>query len=155
MLQIHYGIRENTVSLVDSYFKHNFDAEWLNDDLVKEMVLDVDKSKVIAPYCIDSPVLGQISPFMLSGGVKALILMLKTNYIVNASMCGDNCSKWIIKIAEEKDLEIDLEHVMYFDDTPADKFRAVLINKNVVLNSYLEYLVQMSICMEEEIANER
>lgn len=72
MLKIHYGIRENTVSLVDSYFKHNFDAEWLNDDLVKEMVLDVDKSRIVAPYCIDSPVFVQISPFMLSGGIKPL-----------------------------------------------------------------------------------
>ena len=155
MLKIHYGIRENTVSLVDSYFESNFEPEWPNDDLVKKMVLDVDKSEVLAPYCINSPVLGQISPFMLSDSVKALILMLKTGYVINASMCGDNCSKWIFKISENKDLEIDLEHIMYFNDIPVDKFRAFLINKNIMLNSYVDYLKNISACQREETKYER
>ena len=155
MLKIHCGIRGNTVSLVDSYFESNFEPEWLDDSLVKQMVLDVDKSVVLAPYCIDSPVLGQISPFMLSGGVKALILMFKTDYVINASMCGDNFSKWIFKISENKDLEIDLEHIMYFDDIPADKFRAFLINKNIMLNSYVDYLKNISACQREETKYER
>ena len=34
--------------------------------------------------------------------------------IFNASTCGDNCSKWIQKIAEEKDLTIRLGHIMGF-----------------------------------------
>ena len=40
------------------------------------MVLDVDKSRIVAPYYIDSPVFGQISPFMLSGGIKPLQISL-------------------------------------------------------------------------------
>ena len=41
------------------------------------MILDIDKSKVISANCIESPILGQITPRLLSGGVKALILMYK------------------------------------------------------------------------------
>ena len=39
------------------------------------MIKDVDKSNVIGPRVIDSPVLGGISPRELSGGVKTLLQM--------------------------------------------------------------------------------
>lgn len=52
----------------------------------------------------------------MPGGVKALILMLKTDEEIWATACGDNCAKWIIKIAEMKELTICLEHFMSFGD---------------------------------------
>ena len=97
----------------------------------------------IRPYCIESPVFGQISPFMLSGGVKALLLMQNTDRVINASKCGDNCAKWIKKIAEQKDLEIDLEHIMRFNQFPDNEFKAYLINTNTMLNSFTDYLSAM------------
>ena len=37
-----------------------------------------------------------------SGGVKTLILMSQdSDHVFNASAYGDNCAKWIFKIAEE------------------------------------------------------
>ena len=144
MLKIHYGIREDTIVLIDIDFDHSFEPEWFNDELVKDMVLDIDKSEVIGPYCINSPVFGQISPYMLSGGVKALIMMYKTDYVINASNCGDNCAKWIKQIAKSKDLEIDLEHIMYFNDDNDNNFHAYFINDNTLINSYAEYLIKMA-----------
>lgn len=40
------------------------------------MIKDVDKSEVVSDECIISPVLGQIPPERLSGGVKTLLLIL-------------------------------------------------------------------------------
>lgn len=58
------------------------------------MILDVDKSSVISAHVIESPVLGAITPKVLSGGVKVLILMLKDNsFVYNLSNCGDNYAK--------------------------------------------------------------
>ncbi len=34
--------------------------------------------------------------------------------IFNASACGDNCAKWILKIGGQKDLTINLRHIMDF-----------------------------------------
>lgn len=116
MLRITFNENKNTQYRVDDVFKSLFIPDWLEDSLVKEMVEDVDKSKVLSPYCIQSPVLGQISPYMLSGGVKALILMLKTDYEIWASACGDNCAKWILEIANKKDLTICLENYMDFGE---------------------------------------
>lgn len=67
----------NYVFSPDTYFKYNFEEEWFEDELVKEMVQDVDGSVVISAHAIDSPVLGLIAPERLSGGVKALIIMYK------------------------------------------------------------------------------
>ena len=38
--------------------------------------------------------------------------------IFNASVCGDNCAKWILKLGEQKDLTINLRHVMRFGKDP-------------------------------------
>lgn len=59
------------------------------------MIKDVDDSDVLSGECIKSPVLGQIPPECLSGGVKTLLLMLnEPDKIFNAFVCGDNCEKW-------------------------------------------------------------
>ena len=36
--------------------------------------------------------------------------------VCNASACGDNCAKWILKIGKEKDLTINLRHIMDFGE---------------------------------------
>ena len=79
------------------------------------MIKDVDNSDVLSGECINSPVLGQILPERLSGGVKTLLLMLnEPDKIFNASTCGDNCAKWILEIGKLKDLTINLRHMMSF-----------------------------------------
>lgn len=119
MLRIYFQENENTVHLVDELFKELFRPEWLEDPLVVEMIEQIGKDKVLGPYCIQSPVFGQIAPTMISGSVKALILMLKTDYEIWATACGDDCAPYIWRIAEErekmgKDLTICLEHYMDF-----------------------------------------
>lgn len=116
MLKLYLGpAREGTESRTKATFHALFQPEWMEDELVKKMVLDIDKSKVQAPYCIMSPVFGQIPPDMLSGGVKFLILMLKTDIRLNLTKCGENCAKWVIEISRLKDVEADLNYFMPLD----------------------------------------
>lgn len=116
MLSIRFGATDSTITYVDGFFNSDYEDEWLLDDFVQEMIFDIDKSKIISSSCIESPIFGQIPPTKLSGGVKALILMLKTDEEIYATACGDNCAKWITKIAEIKDLTICLEHFMSFEN---------------------------------------
>ena len=117
MLTVHAGISDDTIDYIDSYFKNNYEDEWLDDELVKEMVLDIDNSVIESPYKISSPVLGDITPLDLSTGVKALILMYKEpENEFWATACGDNCAKWIKKFGDEMDITISLEHFMDFGD---------------------------------------
>ena len=117
MLKIYYGDLEldNYIFNPDTFFNNTYEDEWIVDPMTKDMIKDIDGSEVVGPRLIDSPFLGPISTERLSGGVKTLILMkFDSEHIFNASACGDNCAKWIMKIAEEKDLTIRLGYLMNF-----------------------------------------
>ena len=104
-----------------------------------EMIRDVDKSEVISSRLIDSPLLGPISPRELSGGVKTLMLMTfdGSGRIFNASVCGDNCAKWILKIGQKKDLTINLHHIMDFGD---GLFEIRVVNTGDVVHDMLSFV---------------
>lgn len=140
MLKIIYGDAENTVYHPPVYFDNQYQDDWIMTPLSKEMIQDIDRSKVIGPHLIESPVLGPISPREISGGVKTLILMAydTSGWIFNASACGDNCAKWIVRISDRKDLTINLHHIMDFSG--ADHFQAVILNTGHEVHSYREYI---------------
>ena len=91
MLYITFKENESVITNVDMFFDNNYEPEWLLDPFVKKIIHDIDKSDVLSENVISSPVFGSIPPRMLSGGAKALILMLKENKVIWATACGDNC----------------------------------------------------------------
>lgn len=120
MLSIYLGQMEEAIYYPPAYFNNTYDDEWITDPLTVEMIKDVDKSEVIGPHLIESPVLGPISVKEISGGVKTLILMAfdDSGRIFNASACGNNCAKWILEIGKRKDLTINLRHIMNLGKEP-------------------------------------
>ena len=119
MLNVFFGNMPEAVYNTAVFFKNDYEDEWITDSLVKEMIRDVDHSEVIDNGVIDSPVLGKIPPLGLSGGVKTLILVLfEPGKVFNASTCGDNCAKWLLRIAASEDRTVNLRHIMDFGDEP-------------------------------------
>ena len=139
MLSIIYGDMQNSIYNTNVYFKNTYEPEWFESDLAKKIVKDIDNSDVLSGECINSPVLGQIPPERLSGGVKNLLLMLnEPDKIFNATTCGDNCAKWILEIRKQKDLTINLRHMMSFGkDT---EFEIRIHNGGEVVNSMKELI---------------
>lgn len=138
MLNIFYGEMSEAIFNTSVYFKNVYEDEWITDPLAQEMILDVDKSKVLASGVIDSPVMGKIPATSLSGGVKTLILMKnEPNKIFNASACGDNCAKWILRLADKQNLTINLRHLMDFGN---DEFSIKILNTNQVVKSMKELI---------------
>ena len=139
MLNIFYGDMPDAVYNTASYFKVFYEDEWITDPFVKDMILDVDKSVVLDSGVIDSPVLGKIPPLGLSGGVKTLILVkFNISKVFNASTCGDNCAKWLLKIANTEDRTINLRHLMDFGKEP---FTVRILNTNQVVHSMRELVL--------------
>lgn len=136
MLRIYYGNMPEAIFNTSVYFKNVYEDAWITDPVAREMILDVDKSIVLDSAVIDSPVMGKIVPTSLSGGVKTLILMKnERSKIFNASACGDNCAKWILKLAETDDLTINLRHLMDFGE---DTFDIYIMNTNQIVHSMRE-----------------
>lgn len=136
MLNVYYGDMPEAIYNPAVFFKNTYEEAWIVDELSKKMIKDVDKSDVIAPRIIDSPVLGAITPRELSGGVKTLILVNnRQDKIFNVSVCGDNCAKWLLEIGKNKDITVNLRHLMDFG---RDKFELRILNTNQVVHSMAE-----------------
>lgn len=138
MLKIYLGEMEDAIYHPPTYFDNQYKDEWITDSLSVKMIKDVDQSDVIAERLIDSPVLGPISVKELSGGVKTLMLMAFDNSgkIFNASVCGNNCAKWILQIGKMKELTINLNHIMDFG---TDEFEIEILNTNEVIHNRKEF----------------
>lgn len=140
MLKIWYYGGTDYMEDAPSYFDNVYEDEWIEDDFVKEMIKDVDKSTVISAHVIESPVFGAITPQGLSGGVKVLILMLKDDsFVYNMSNCGNSCAKWILKIAEQKDLTVYLQHILRFEGD----FEIQIMNTGKIVHNTQEYVLAL------------
>ncbi len=140
MLNIWYNSGTEYMKDAPSYFNHVFEDEWIDDPFVREMIMDVDRSEVISSHIIESPVLGPITPRELSGGVKVLILLLMDDsFTYNISNCGDNCAKWILKIAEKKDITVFLQHIMHFKG----EFQIRIMNTDTIVQNEREYVTEL------------
>lgn len=140
MLKIWYYGGTEYMNDAPAYFDNVYEDEWIEDEFVKEMIADVDHSTVVSAHVIESPVLGAITPKELSGGVKVLILMLKDDsFVYNLSNCGNNCAKWVLRIAGEKDLTVYLQHVMHFEG----EFEIQIMNTGKIVHDPKEYIEEL------------
>ena len=109
---------------------------WLECAWVKRMVADIDRSELVSPHLVISPVLGAISPDWLSGGAKTLILIAyDQHHVFNASICGDNCASWLLRIGMEQDVLVRLGNLMHFVDEP---FEIRIANTGEVVHTQKE-----------------
>jgi hypothetical protein len=149
MLKVYFGFDNECIRDIDLYFDNVYDDVWFDDELVKEMVEDVDKSEVVSRQCIESPILGQIPPERLSGGVKALICMYKEpESYIDLIVCGPNCEKWISKISELSDFRVGMSgYDLTFDNIEINAY--CLNDDSQILNSK-DWILKMCKYVGEE-----
>lgn len=125
-----------------TYFDHTYLDHWFDDDMTKKIIKAIDKGDVQGANCILTKALGPITPTQLAGGTKTLLLIRhKSENIYNASTCGDNCSKWLLKIAKDadKDITINLRHMMHFE---LKHFEIKILNTGNVVHNMEELIFE-------------
>lgn len=133
MLRIYFGDMQGAIYNTAVYFKNTYDEDWIMQPMVKAIIKDIDKSEVLDKALIQSPVLGKIPPLMLSGGTKTLILIANDkSKVFNVSTCGDNCAKWLLKMAEKEDITVNLRHLMNFGNGLFDIY---VINNGITVHN--------------------
>ena len=138
MLNVYFGQMPDAIYNTAVYFKNTYRDSWITDPLGVQMIKDVDRSEVVSESLIQSPVLGPITPLSLSGGVKTLLLVQHDRkHVFNASTCGDNCAKWLLKMAENRKVLVNLHHVMDFGK---DDFKIRIANSGVLVHNMAELL---------------
>ena len=142
MLNIYFGDMPEAIYNTSVYFRNTYKDKWITTELSREMIRDIDKSEVLSETLIQSPIFGPMPPTQLSGGVKTLMLIAyDRKHIFNASNCGDNCAKWILKIAQmRKDrIVINLRHLMDFGE---GEFKIRVLNTNKIVRNMAELTLQ-------------
>ena len=138
MLNIVYGEMPEAVYNTSLYFDNTYYDSWLFDDFAKEMIKSVDKAEVLSGQAVKSKALGVIPTTRISGGLKTLLLIYnQPEKVFNASTCGDNCAKWLLRIADraDKDITVNLRHIMDFG---RGKFVIRIVNNNTIVHDMSE-----------------
>lgn len=149
MLTIHYGDMDGVIYNTSVYFNNKISPEWLEDEFARKLIKSIDGGVVVGPNAIDSRILGVIPSEKLSSGVKTLMLMrFLPDNIYNASNCGDNCAFWILKMAKERDITINLYHIMDFGNR---KFTARVANTGQIVHSMDELVLIAADCLRGDI----
>lgn len=145
MLNIYYGNMKEAIYNTSIYFNNVYLDSWLDDEFTRKMLKSIDHATVLSGNAVDTKALGVIPVTKISGGSKTLILIYhEPDKIFNASTCGDNCAKWILKIADiyDKkgiDITINLRHIMDFGDAT---FKARILNNGNIVNGMDELVLQ-------------
>ena len=147
MLNIFFGYDNDAILSVDIYFNNTYDEVWFDDPFVRKIVSEVDDSEVQDRQCIISPVLGQIPPERLSGGAKALILLYEEDeFYTDLIVCGRNCERLILDIAEKRDIRCSLSGYDISFDNLGDLDHPTPVrceNDGSLLKTHEEFVLKM------------
>ena len=138
MLDVVFGymfIPEGETIVVDNrdYFAWKKKPEWFKDDFSARILKDIDKSEIIFEEALKDRFGHGISTMQISTGCKSLLSLKHSNgERFNGSMMGDNCAKYLLEIAKEKDIKIYLEHFMHFRDCPDDLGNLITVHGKLV-----------------------
>ncbi len=92
------------------------------------------------PDEIKNDIFGSFASTELSAGVKTLLLIRNMpNKVFNISNCGDNCAKYLLRLAEDRDIKVTLHHAMDF----GNDFSVKVINdrRRKIVSDPVEFLM--------------
>ena len=153
MINIIFGSNKGEIRKIDLFFRNRKQSIWFDDQLVRDMIMDVDRTIVVKGEVLESPIYGFVSPEILSGGVKTLILMYKMRgFIAWGEAMGGNCAKWVLEIGKRVDCTLTIENGFLIfgkgrrDTSPMD---AIVVDTGVKIHTIKEYYDQFDkYCVE-------
>ena len=124
-LHILIGEKKDEIKRIDDFFDLQYDDSWFEDSMVCDIINDicclynVDGNLLTIGVPFNREEKQVITPEGLPTGVKALLCLRFENItFLRGSLMGNNCSKWLQKIAEFKDIYITMNYIMHFDNYP-------------------------------------
>lgn len=147
MLNIYFGVIDDALEHIPAYFEINFEDNWITTDFSRKVIKYIDNADLekdaTGDYIITHPTKGILSPIRLSAAVQTLILLEHDNSkeMFNASLCNNNCAKWILDIASRKDITINLRHILDFGANT--NFEAKILNSGIIIHNTQEYLKEV------------
>ena len=124
-LHILIGEKTDEIKRIDDSFDLQYKDSWFQDKLVQAIIDDicclyeVNGRILTIGIPFDRNEKQVITPELLPTGIKALIMLLfKEVPYLRGSLMGNNCSKWLQKIAEFKEIYVTMNYIMHFEKYP-------------------------------------
>ena len=138
MLNILFGECPEAIYNTSMYFDNQYLDCWMEDPFAAEVIAGIEKGKILSPQAIDTKALGVIPTTKISGGAKTILLVKNLpQKIFNASTCGNNCAKYLLKIGRMQEVTINLHHLMTF---PGKRFELRIVNTGVIVHNMHEMI---------------
>ena len=145
MLSIIFGDCEKAVYNTSLFFDNQYLDCWLEDDFAAEVIKGIDRGVILSPNAIDTKALGVIPTTKIAGGTKTVLLVKNMpDRIFNASTCGDNCAKYLLKIGRMQDVTINLYHIMDFGKR---SFEIHIVNTDTIVHNMAELVENAINCL--------
>lgn len=107
----------------EDVFDNHFEESWVDSDLGKKILWEIDQCKPVSFRAVDSEIFGMMSPTWISGGTKALLLMLNYGQLMfQSSNLGDNCAPYLEEVSRLVDIHMQYNHPLKFTDTQVAMF---------------------------------
>ena len=138
MLKVYFGTLNDALSSGNGYFDNWIDEDCIETDFGKKIIKEIDGGDVYDKNLIVSKVLGGIPPERLSGGTKALFVLMFSNKVVKLSAMGDNCLPYLYDISLVKNITVctDSYRPIFDNSGLSDVY---VINSNKIVHSKSEF----------------
>lgn len=149
MITLYYGKREDQpkplLERIPGTFRINYQPTWVDDNLSRKLLEEVERVKVESPWCLHHYAYGQISPYMISSGVQHLLLMrhcpnLRKTHMFDCAYFGDNCAPYIQLMAQEIDIDLYVDRYVKWDNNLLSKYPIVSYFSKKYLYSFSEFI---------------
>ena len=128
------------VAMIDGYFNHYYEKDWMRGGWAERVIREVDKSKLISEEAVSSPWLGVIPITSISGGAKQLIMAKAVKGVVyNGDNFGDNCFPLLLELS--KDIDIQMSLYYYPDFEWVDGAQVTILNTGRVVDNDRDFAV--------------
>ena len=145
MLHIIFGDCEEAIYNTSSFFDNQYLDCWFDDEFAAEVIKGIDKGEILSSHAVNTKALGVIPATKIAGGTKTVLLVKnRPEMIFNASTCGDNCAKYLLKIGKMQDVTINLHHIMNFGKR---KFEIHIINTDKIVHNMPELIQESLFCL--------
>lgn len=147
MLNIYYGERlkqpRPILEQIPGVFRAYYDPSWVEHPLAVEILEKIERVKVESPYCFKHYAYGQIAHYMLSSGVKHLLIMLhatelRDKYMFDCAYFGDNCVPYVQRIGEIYDIHLFIDRFLKWDNAHMNKHPVYSVATSTLVYSRLE-----------------
>lgn len=130
----------------EAWFDNCFGEEYIEGDMERKMIKDIDKADVFSKNVVIHPLMGGISPFDLSGTVKTLIMVKNDpEHIFNGSFMGDLAVPWLIEIGKQCDRTVRFGYIPKFRvPYTHDPFDIRIDNDGSIVHTWYELLDKAS-----------